>query len=215
MSIEYVPAHQRIERLAPARVLVVRLSAGWANELKLADALSRGDAAQSTDFIVGRTGGVCACIPDGDASTHLAHESLPHDWRGIPFHGTSVAVTLCNKGATSSQVAMSKRYRRRAPYGWLEARRPADRHVRYWEQFGRPQLCALVELVPTMVVAHPRLQFICGHEDVIREAQGPGPAFPWGLLDYDELGLVRMERCWETGRWFERRGRRRKEVGIA
>lgn len=213
IPVEYVPAFHRVERLAPADTLVVVLSGGWSNELKLADALSRVDAAQSTDFIVGRSGGVRACVPDGAASTYLGDETL--DWRGRPVAGSALAVTLCNKAATSSSVAMSKRYLRRAPYGWLEARRPADRHVRHWEQFGRPQLCALVELVPTMVVAHPRLQFICGHEDLVREAQGPGPAFPWGLLDYDELGLVRMERCWETGRWFERRGRRRKEVDAA
>lgn len=201
----FIEAPFTMERSTPANTLVLHATSHFSNELTAANALSKADG-HAFDFIVGRSGGLCRMSRPDLSVPHLSGPSAP-----APGHeGADVAIGLCNKGPVGRAVSTSKRYARRAPFGWIEARHSKARHIRFWEIFGKPQLDTLVELMPALIVAYPALRYVCGHEDMVKGAMDPGPAFPWALLDWRELGLARIQHDWRTGDWYRWGPKRRK-----
>lgn len=207
--LSYIETEAARERVQEPATLVLHCTSHFSNELAAAHALSRRDRAY--DYIIGRAGGMVRLTAEGRQAQHVMGEARMH-----PEHrGSEVSLALCNRGPVGKSIATSKRYARRAPFGWVEARHAKARRVRFWELYGKPQLDALVEFVPTLIVLHPSIRYVCGHEDVSRAAMDPGPVFPWGLIDWGELGLTRVQKDWDSGNWYRWTAKRRRQMEAA
>lgn len=208
MPISYIEARAITDRVQDPSTLVLHSTCHFSNELSAAHALSRSDRA--CDYVVGRGGGLVRLTSPQREAVHVTGAIQAH-----PGQSGDVSVALCNKGPAGRAVATSKRYARRAPFGWVEARHAKGRRLRYWELYGKPQLDSLVELIPTLIVSFPTLQYVCGHDDISRDAMDPGPVFPWSLIDWGQLGLARVQRDWDSGHWYRWNAKRRRQMEAA
>lgn len=189
------------------QMLVLGFHGAWNNETKLAKHLQETPRF-GADWAVGRSGVHLQLLP---AEAVAIHSPGGVDWEGRgQVNLRSVSFLLCNRGGVREATATSPQFRRRAPAGWLQAIHPKNGRLRWWERYGTKQLDGLRTLVLAIAASNESLLFVCGREDLVRSAVDPGPAFPWSAIDWDELGVERMERDWKTGGWYWWRAGKRK-----
>lgn len=201
------------DRPVPVDTIVLQLSYGWANADKHAQFLQadeKQNKGTSVHFCIGRKGDTVQCVPSDCVAYHSGgRRSIEWDGKRVP-NERSVGIRLCNHGPLRERIATAKKYARRAPFGFVRAQHPKSDRLRYWEQFGRPQMEALVELLPWIIAECPDVRYVCGEEDLLPAMLGPGPMFPWNLFPWEDNGLVRIEKDWQTGRWHTWRGNKRR-----
>jgi len=190
-------------------ILVIHITAGWGNEIRLGKFFANlKDRHASANMGVGRSGGTAIYAPI-DAATWHSGGGVDWDGKG-QVNLRSFGIELCNRGSVREKTARDPKWQKRAPFGWTQAVHNKARTLRYWENFGLPQLKALNAVLPVLRDYFPHMRYVTGHEDLVRGKMDPGPMFPWGAFDWESYGLVRMERDWKADAWFEWRGGKRK-----
>lgn len=193
-------------------ILVMHYSAGWGNELRLGAFFRDLDPKKrsaSANMGIGRKGGAALFAPPDQATWH-AGGGVDWDQKG-QINLRSFGIEMCNRGYVREKTALSKAYAKRAPAGFTQAKHAKGRSLLYWENYGQAQIGAMVRLIPWIMAENPSIRFVCGHEDLVKGKMDPGPMFPWTVIPWEGLGLVRMERDWRTGTWYEWKNGKRRE----
>ena len=198
----------RDRRGAEAELLVLHITQGWGNELRLGKYFQNEHVEASAHLGVGRFGGAAQYVAADHAAWHVGGKG--RDWNGRGnINRRSFGVELCNRGPVKRKVTLRRKYQKKAPWGFTEAKHPKGSKLRFWENFPKRQLDTLFDLIPWILSEHPSIRYVTSHEDVSRGKLDPGPLFPWHLIPWDDVGLIRMEHDWSEDQWYEWRGHKR------
>lgn len=174
----------------------------------------------SAHFVVGRDGSLVQCVDVEDTAWHAGTSRKSGPSRFPEFASGTLAATPAVRGSVNRRSVGVEI----CNVGWavdpfriqpenLEAglrhRNPRSTSKR-WESYRPDQIIALEGLVAELRKAAPTLRWVCGHEDVAHyDVTGkgskldPGPAFPWGAIDWCAHGLTRIVYDFAAKAWVE------------
>ena len=187
--------------------VVIHYTAGNGDAMAVARYFSKSRSKASSHFVIGREGDIIQCVPTGMKAWHagksrlpdaemLAHGSAATDDADRGVNDFSIGIELCNRGWSYKGVD-----------SFIGRHRNTLSRSRLWEPYPTKQIEALTSLLDDLRRSVPTLGLLTGHEDIrnawIPRVSGskldPGPAFPWGDLPLDHLGMTRVSFNFKLG----------------
>jgi N-acetyl-anhydromuramyl-L-alanine amidase AmpD len=178
--------------------IVLHYTAGHGDERALAKAwktppLRNGKRVRSSaHFVVGRTGGTIQCVDTDRTANHAGGGSFLGDGSPWAMNWRSIGIEISNRGYAKVKWG--------TPTFEGRHRNPRSRKT-VWEAYPDEQIEAVAARLALLVIEHPEIKYVTGHEDVVNHAVGkngrgakmdPGPAFPWGAFDWTTLEVLPM-----------------------
>lgn len=178
--------------------------------MDVARSFARPSRKASAHFVIGRDGSKVQCVPLDRTSWHAGKGALPREGAGPvekprrrEMNRRSIGIELCSAGFAVEKLRVPTTQR-------VMAAHPARPRKRMeWETFSPQQIETLRYVVALVMMRHPELRFVVGHEDVVnRHTLGriggkvdPGPAFPWHAIEWGGLGLTRLRYDYDARGW--------------
>lgn len=130
----------------------------------------------SAHFVIDRDGKVTSIVPPDERAWHAGKS----EWKGAGgVNGFSVGIELVNVGPLKLVDGTYRDHNGRPYSGPVVETKPRF-GVKFWAEYPRAQLEALVDVILSLREKYPTISEVVGHEDVSPGRKwDPGPAFPW------------------------------------
>lgn len=160
-----------------------------------------GSKNKSYHLTIGRDGVAVQHVDTARAAYHAGggepvapgHEKYVPGW----INGSTIGIALCNLGHAYNSKDDKL----------LSAYKPKIWRAKHWEPYTTPQMAALNSVIEDLLVKHPTIQWLTGHDDVCFGKSDPGPLFdrqgvcqytglPWAMASWEQTSDGWRQRRW-------------------